>query len=321
MVLSSFVSPKYKKYLVNAILICGAFHAIYAIGQINQWPGVRVYTHTFKQFDATLNRMVDGETVIWALGCTTNPNIFGAYMMLCLSYSMALFVESKKIAHKIIYAIAILLFMFGIMIANCSASVVAIGIVFFFLLIYCIKNKCFKQWLIIALLLASMVGTAIKIDKIRLLRDIRDTANETTQIAKGNSNENMGTNRMFIWKETLNIVPQNLSHGVGIDNYYYAFNGRPLRYKNYAFDKAHNEYLQTLVTQGIFAVISYIALFGYVAFCGLRRGFKHKEIYLVLPVIGYAIQEFFSISVIELAPIFYIALGLCGSKNKEEVNN
>ena len=51
-------------------------------------------------------------------------------------------------------------------------------------------------------------------------------------------------------------------------------------------------------------------------FYGIRNSFKKKEVYLVLPVIGYVVQAFFSISVIELAPIFYMALGLCGDKRE-----
>ena len=313
MLLSSFVNTKYKKYLVNTILLCGAFHACYAICQLYELFGVRVYTHTYSHFDETLNRVVSN-TRIWALGCTTNPNIFGIYMLICLSYSIGLFIDNKKTVKKIIYALAICLFMFGIMISNCSGSVVGLACVCIYLLIYCIKNKFFKQLLIVVFILLSMVCLAVELDKTKLIRDVKVTANQTTEIVKGNSNDSFGTNRMFIWKETLNIVPKYLFHGVGIDNFYFAFNGRPLRYENEAYDKAHNEYLQTLVTQGIFATISYLSLYGFVLFYGVKNSFKNKEIYLVLPVIGYVVQAFFSISVIELAPIFYIALGLYGEK-------
>jgi hypothetical protein len=37
---------------------------------------------------------------------------------------------------------------------------------------------------------------------------------------------------------------------------------------------------------------------------------KNKEIYLILPIIGYLVQAQFNISVIEVAPFFYIGLGL-----------
>lgn len=80
---------------------------------------------------------------------------------------------------------------------------------------------------------------------------------------------------------------------------------------NSIFDKAHNEYLQILVTEGIFCFLSYIALYGIIFFYGVKNSIKNKELYLILPIIGYIVQAFFNISVIEVAPIFYMTLGLC----------
>ena len=79
----------------------------------------------------------------------------------------------------------------------------------------------------------------------------------------------------------------------------------------YFYDKVHNEYLQILITEGIFCLISYLVMYGIICIRGMKNSFKNKEIYLLLPVIGYLVQAFFNISVIEVAPIFFIALGLC----------
>ena len=127
---------------------------------------------------------------------------------------------------------------------------------------------------------------------------------------------------MCIWKNTLKIVPKNLIHGVGVDNYYYAFDGKPLYSKNgkVFYDKAHNEYLQILITEGIFCLISYLAFYGIITVRGTKYSFKNKEVYFILPIIGYLVQAFFNISVIEVAPIFYIALGL-GDTFKDKQKN
>lgn len=319
LLLSSFVSKKYKKVLVYCILACGVFHAFYAIFQLYELFGVRIYKHTYSHFDETLNRVV-GNTRIWALGCTTNPNVFGAYMLICISYAIGFFIDNKKVIKKIIFGLLIALFMFGIMISNCMSAVVGLAFVGIFVLVYSIKSKLFKELIIIFAIIASMVGLAIVLDKTKLVRDVKRTADQSVELVKGNVDDSYGTNRIFIWKETLKVVPKYLLHGAGIDNFYYAFDGGPIIYRNMAFDKAHNEYLQTLVTQGIFTAISYIALYGYVVFYGIRNSIKKKEVYLVLPVIGYVVQAFFSISVIELAPIFYMALGLCGYKSDNKIS-
>ena len=47
--------------------------------------------------------------------------------------------------------------------------------------------------------------------------------------------------------------------------------------------------------------------------------FKDKKTYLLIPVVGYLIQAFFNISVIEVAPMFYMALGLCINKDNAKI--
>ena len=109
-----------------------------------------------------------------------------------------------------------------------------------------------------------------------------------------------------------------------IDNFYYAFGDKPIGRGRWFFDKVHNEYLQILITEGIFALISYLLLFGWVTIKGTINNYKNKEIYLILPVIGYLTQAFFNISVIEVAPFFYISLGLLvdrGISNEKSKRN
>ena len=73
-----------------------------------------------------------------------------------------------------------------------------------------------------------------------------------------------------LWKETIKIVPKYLIHGVGIDNFGNVLYGKPIRSTKFIFDKAHNEYLQILVTMGIFSLISYLCLH----FLILKEGIK-----------------------------------------------
>lgn len=152
-----------------------------------------------------------------------------------------------------------------------------------------------------------------------MIKDLGKTAKEATEVAKGNADDKFGSSRMYIWKATIKIIPKYWLHGAGIDNFYFAFGQEPLQSNNgkIVYDKVHNEYLQTLVTQGVFSLISYLFLYAIVLKKGIKYSIKNEEIFLILPIIGYLVQAFFNISVIEVAPIFYIALGLC-SNNVEE---
>ncbi len=320
MLLSTFVSDKYKKVLVNSIILCGAVQALYAVCQCYSWLNVKQVFHPYLYFDERVNAKVYGREV-WVLGLTNNPNFFGTYMLLCLSYSIGLLLDSKKIWSGIIYSIFTALFMFCLLAANAASSGVGLIFVLCFILIYCIKNKLFKKLIVLTLILVAVTVFAVNQKKTTLLKDMKIIGFEATELAIGNVDDSYGTNRMFIWKSTVKVIPEHFWHGVGIDSFHKAFDGKALTLKaittgniTVLYDKAHNEYLQILITEGIFALVSYVLLYGYTIFCGLRRAFKYKEVYLVLPIIGYLVQAFFNISVIEVAPMFYMALGLCATQ-------
>ena len=319
MLLSTFVKGKYKKIIVKVLLFCGAFQAIYAICQSFSFFNVKQIWHTKEYFDERANTMVSDKHV-WVTGLVTHPNFLGTYMLLCLSYSLGLVIDSKKIKSIFFYSLLTALFMFGLLLSNtagCAVGLIIVGILIF---VYVIKNKLYKNLIIIITIIISTTFLATKLGKTKFVEEINKAGSEAVEIAKGNLDDNFGTKRMYVWKKTMKIIPQYLLHGVGIDNFTKAFNGKALIRKIEdrlcLYDKAHNEYLQMLVTQGIFALATYLFIYGYAVLKGTKHAFKNKEIYLVLPVIGYLVQAFFNISVIEVAPMFYIALGLCCSKEE-----
>ena len=316
--LSTQVGEKYKKVIVNFIILFGALHAMYGICQCFNWFNVITKKSPYynEETHATAYKVVQ-----WISGLTRNPNFFGSYIVLMISYSMGLFIDSKKIYQNIIYGAYISLFLFALLICNTTSAVVGLIFVLLFVLVYVIKNKLIKKAIALTVILVTITGVTVKFGKTDSLKDISTTSKETTEIAKGNADNSFGSGRIFIWKNTIKIVPDHLLHGTGIDCFTMAFHGNALtsikKRGIILFDKAHNEYLQLLVTQGVFALLAYLALYGYSVFVGFKRSFKCKQIYLVLPILGYLVQAFFNISVIEVAPIFFMALGLCcgGSEN------
>lgn len=293
--LSSFINKKDKKIIVYVIIFTGFFQAMFAILQKAQSPLVRTVRH---------NRD------IWAVGFTNNPNFLGSYMLMCLSLTIGLFVDENDWFRKLLIYIVSIVILGGLLASDTMSCIVGLFGVFILLLVYIIKIKKYKEFLIIILSFISLLFFFQKGRLTHLVDDIIKTKNETVEISKGNIKEEYGTKRIVIWKETLKIVPKYLWHGVGIDNFSYAFDGKALTYKNLVFDKAHNEYLQTLITQGIFSFISYLLFYALIVIDGIKNHFKKDKIYLLLPVVGYLIQAFFNISVIEVAPIFFILLGL-----------
>lgn len=314
--LCGFVKGKHKKTIIFFIFIIGIINCIYSIFEAFGGPNVIKVVHPSENPDKTVIL-----AYTWARGLLINPNFFGTFMLICLAYSIGLFIDEKTKKMSIVYILLSALFMYGLLISNTLSVVVGLFFVGLTVLIYCIKNKNYKKLIILIIALLSIFGLAIIQEKTTIIKDLTKTGEETVEIAKGNAKDEYGTRRMYVWKNTLKIVPKYLLHGVGIDNFYYAFGDEPLYTpgRNIYYDKAHNEYLQILITEGIFCLIAYLCMYAIVTYKGIKTSFKNKEIYLILPVIGYLVQAFFNISVIEVAPIFFIAMGLCmNNETKDE---
>ena len=123
----------------------------------------------------------------------------------------------------------------------------------------------------------------------------------------------------FKYGKVLAISPQYLFHGTGVDRLAYALNevGFVLN-TGELVDKAHCEYLQLLVTGGIFALASYI-YFLIIALIKSFRNAKNNKLFLAIffTIIAYLLQAFVGISVTRVAYIFYIIMGLGYNKENE----
>ena len=128
-----------------------------------------------------------------------------------------------------------------------------------------------------------------------------------------------------MWKKSLEIVKENPINGVGYDNFHLGYYGDTnlsavkfisvdgvtkavLKYPE-IFDNAHNVYLHTLVSSGILGFIPYILL------CLLTfiKGLKTKDNLVMLlfgGFVAYSIQAFGNINVLQVAPIYYVIIGL-----------
>ena len=137
--------------------------------------------------------------------------------------------------------------------------------------------------------------------------------------------DRLGSSRGYIWRFGLESVPYYWPFGLGLDNYIDAF----FKNRNYvpgAFtqDKGHNEYIHYLVTQGLFQLITYLSLLVYAVKTGVRTVLhtadeENRELsWIFLGMFaGYAAQAMFNSSIINVAPYFWITIGLCLSKRNQ----
>ena len=321
--LSSMVEKEDKKIIVNLIIITGVLQTIYAILQIFEVSFVNKLGHFEGDYIFTPEG-IDKKKVIWATGFSANPNFYGTYVILCLTSAIGMYIDEKNNNKRLLYIAAVAILFIGLLISNCMSCVLALACILIYLLVYLIKNKELKKIIPIIIIIISCTLVITYLGKTTLIKDTKQTGYEASQISQGNIDTTFGTNRMYIYKNTLKIIPKNMLNGTGIDNYAYAFDGKSLitEHKTIHYDKAHSEYLQILVTEGVFCLLTYLALYACISIKGIKYSFKNKKVFLILPLLAYLIQATFNISVIEVAPIFFIILGLnvIDNDNEKEIN-
>ncbi len=132
----------------------------------------------------------------------------------------------------------------------------------------------------------------------------------------------VGSGRMAIWKAVLDKIPENWLFGCGIERL-----GVSCEIGEIAMTagNAHNEYLQIWVTQGTFAILSYLVFLFALFIPGILQFIK-KDRYdsdfvskaALFSFFGYIAQAFANIRVIQVAPYFFLICGLLYIKKRDE---
>jgi len=308
---SVILTDKLKKWIVSFILGFGLIH---------------VFISFFQVFNILNFIPFPYGGIGMGQGFVTNPNFFGSYMVLCLGISCGIYLfYDGKLLNKCLLLIICMLFYSGLLMSSAMSGMVGFFIIILFLIIYfiylCIKKIKVKNNIIsysilsVSLIIVSLFF--ILTGKTLMFGDISKFSGEAVNMMNGEYSDDYGSFRFYIWRNTIKIVPKYMLHGVGIDCFYDAFD-EPLfiKYSDNTieyYDKAHNEYLQKLVCEGVFSCGSYLILLILLFVSNLKRIISEHNylvIGLFLGFVGYCIQAFFNISVIEVAPLFWIVCGL-----------
>ena len=131
-----------------------------------------------------------------------------------------------------------------------------------------------------------------------------DISSEVSTIFK-TSVEQLGNGRLNIWMNSIPLVKKYWLIGCGLDNFKNAYPN----WGSFKVDKAHNVYLQMAVTNGVIPTLVYM----FICLVVFLKGFKLKKTYswaLFMAFVSYCILAFANISVIDVAPYFYIIWGI-----------
>ncbi len=145
-----------------------------------------------------------------------------------------------------------------------------------------------------------------------------------------NGKEKLASSRGYIWSRTLPLLNNNWILGGGPDTFIYRFPQNDLIGKYYAYDtpniivdKPHNLYLQIAVNEGIIALLAFLAIMliyivDSLKLYALKKDYNNSErlgASISLGAIGYLFAGLFNDSIVSVAPVFWIILGVGVSLN------
>lgn len=141
--------------------------------------------------------------------------------------------------------------------------------------------------------------------------------------------DKVGTSRMKIWKDVIGLLPTYWLFGCGVENLGYVYlkvYGRDAAGR--FSDKAHNEYLDIWISEGIVSLVLYLVLLFYLFIPGVLQYRKESKYetddvskVAVIPFLGYLAQAFFNVRMASVAPYFWIICGLLCVKGKMKNNS
>jgi len=294
---------KYIKIIIYSILFIGLINVIYGLFQVSI---------------IETNLDIVGKWH-YTKGLLGNSMYFGTLMCITTPICLGGFIKTDDKKTKILNLILLIIFLFGSFLSGAMATFVSLIVIFLLVIFDTIlvfkRNKTKGEFQVIYLILCIVLfGTLLLIENVRnnsLNSDVNELFSQVTDVASGKIESNFGTGRIYIWKNTIEKIKDNSLTGVGIDNFKYAFDPYLIDLiSNTVVTKAHNDYLQKMLCEGIFSGITFIAFLLYIFFKNIRNYKNYYHYGLFLAFTCYSVQAFFSISVTRVAPIYFILMGL-----------
>jgi len=325
LVIALLENKRYRQMLVYCFLGLGS--AVSVLG-ILQFMGIYVFGNRFPGMAYVPMR---------------NPNFFAAFAVMFVGVAIGgffLYDKNSKITHPFswwnrgVWYIFVLL---GYTACICTASsIIYVGIIMIFLLYLFLEIATKRRrFLSFFSLLLGFVALVLLFDLFQNGNVVRELVSVGEQIQAEGSlfGDSVGTDRMLLWKQTISLLPKYGLFGCGIDQLENVCFEAKVGEKFIYFDKAHNEYLNLWVTEGFFALIIYLAFLFALFFPGVKQFLKKKKDASVVQrageneiaqivlfaFFGYITQAFFNISVVQVAPYFWMICGLLYS-GKRRIN-
>jgi len=259
-----------------------------------------------------------------------NPNFYGSYLTIMLFLAIILTLTANNKKNTILFSLAANLLFINVLYAKTRSAFVGIflGLILFSLFLWFNFPNLRKRYaglLFTFIILFTIVNVTENNSYLQRVSSIAESAGQVLE----NTDESgrAGSGRWKLWEIALPLVAEYPVFGSGPDTLTYVYDHEAyLEYANltdHHVDKAHNEYLQIAITMGIPALLFYLAFLSTVFWAAWRSLWEssgEKQLLLagfLALLIAYLIQGFFNISVVTVAPFFWLILGMAYSLAQE----
>lgn len=137
---------------------------------------------------------------------------------------------------------------------------------------------------------------------------------ELQELLHGRGQDAFGSERIGVWRLTLEMSRENLLWGTGPDTFLYAMDDHLWRTGQslvQRFDNPHNMVLAVLSNSGLPAMLMFLLLTFGAAGWGFARADRRPAVLpLLLAVVCYLAQGMFTFSICLVTPMFYAVLGM-----------
>lgn len=302
-----------RRILYKLMLYIGVFCAIIGIlsglcvfdWATDRWKGVAAIPYGNQNFYGSMISMVDGA----ALGLA----IYGRE-------------KKERVTGYVLFAITV-----AATFSCDSSSPLVANIMVFLIIIFaevCIristkdKGRFRRNLLRFLTGLTIYVLVAVAVNAARGGSVQEEISHDVYYADEGLTSDKMFSNRMIAWKWSFKVLPDYWMLGAGPDNFTLITNRPDAPEALHSYDRAHNEYINLMMTQGVFAVAAYVAFLLTLFIPALGRWIKRKngqaELLMFLAFFGYIAQAFFNIATIQFMPYFWIVCGMMSLESKQE---
>jgi putative inorganic carbon (HCO3(-)) transporter len=254
-------------------------------------------------------------------GTIGNRNFLSTYLLLFEAITMGAFMFFKN-KRYLIYSIII----FGGILSGQTRGVwIAFIVMSFTGLLFIIKSKqhLIRMFIILICFTGTLFGLNFTssgeiLGRMKTLTtDIGTVGSALEDATTSSALDSIGSGRGKIWSMTFRSIMQNPIIGTGPDTLHHRLMRdledevlyMMITSSQYP-DKAHNEYLEYTATGGISTLIGYLAIVISLLVHLIKKRKNDISKIFILIIVGYLAQAFFNISVIQVAPIYWILLGL-----------